>query len=70
MNSKIKIIIVAQSGIKVDETKGEYIIYDKITGEERARVLDEISVQIYLDNPDYNLELPSGFFDERESISD
>lgn len=40
-----------------DEDTGEYIIYDKESREEKIRVENESEIQMYLDNPDFDIKL-------------
>lgn len=40
--------------IKYNEETGEYYILDENTNEIKASSTDESSLQIYIDNPDYN----------------
>lgn len=40
-----------------DENTGEYIIYDEESGEEKIRVENESEIQMYLDNPDFDIKL-------------
>ena len=40
-----------------DESTGEYIIYDKESGEEKIRVENESEIQMYLDNSDFDIKL-------------
>lgn len=42
---------------KQDENTGEYIIYDEESGEEKIRVENESEIQMYLDNPDFDIKL-------------
>ncbi len=46
------------SEIKLNEDTGEYIVYDKATGEEIARSSDEMSLHIYEVDPDYDPKTP------------
>ena len=43
-----------QTGIQYNEETGEYYILDETTNEIKASSTDESSLQIYIDNPDYN----------------
>ena len=43
-----------QTGIQYNEETGEYYILDEATNEIKASSTDESSLQIYIDNPDYN----------------
>lgn len=40
-----------------DENTGEYIIYDEENGDEKIRVENESEIQMYLDNPDFDIKL-------------
>lgn len=40
-----------------DENTGEYIIYDEESGDEKIRVENESEIQMYLDNPDFDIKL-------------
>lgn len=42
-----------------DEQSGEYIIYDKNSGDEITRVNDESAIEVYKDNPNYNTKMKS-----------
>ena len=45
---------MVQTGIQYNEETGEYYILDETTNEIKASSTDESSLQIYVDNPDYN----------------
>jgi FtsZ-interacting cell division protein ZipA len=47
-----------------DNETGEYIIYNKETGEEITRVTDEAEIKIYEDNPDYDPKLPVSSYED------
>jgi FtsZ-interacting cell division protein ZipA len=53
-----------------DEETGEYIIYNKETGEEITRVTDEAEIKIYEDNPDYDPKLPTSDVDYTNEIEE
>ena len=45
---------VSQTEIQYNKETGEYYILDESTNEIKASSTDESSLQIYIDNPDYN----------------
>ena len=45
---------MVQTGIQYNEETGEYYILDEATNEIKASSTEESSLQIYVDNPDYN----------------
>ena len=53
-----------QTGIQYNEETGEYYILDEATNEIKASSTDESSLQIYVDNPDYN---PNPLLDSEEA---
>ena len=54
---------MVQTGIQYNEETGEYYILDETTNEIKASSTDESSLQIYVDNPDYN---PNPLLDSSE----
>ena len=55
---------ITQTGIRYNEETGEYYILDEATNEIKASSTDESSLQIYVDNPDYN---PNPLLDSEEA---
>ena len=56
-----------QTGIQYNEETGEYYILDEATNEIKASSTDESSLQIYIDNPDYN---PNPLIDSSNSTQE
>ena len=54
---------MVQTGIQYNEETGEYYILDETTNEIKASSTDELGLQIYIDNPDYN---PNPLLDSSE----
>ena len=56
-----------QTGIQYNEETEEYYILDETTNEIKASSTDESSLQIYIDNPDYN---PNPLLEDTSTVGD